>query len=123
MNEDTVLAQLRDIHLPADLGAAAPATMATWPFLVLAGIAGVLFAVHIWRARRWRQSARAELSGIVQMENRAAQWSMLLAFAAGLSKRARRPLTLPAFAYRHPDTVSDTERAEFIVFLGAELGR
>lgn len=118
-----MLTQLRDIHLPADLGAAAPAAMAAWPFLVLAGIAGMILAVHIWRARRWRQSARAELVGIVQVEDRAAQWSMLLAFAAGLSKQARRPLTLPPFAYRHPDTVSDTERAELIAFLGTELGR
>ncbi len=118
-----MLTQLRDIHLPADLGTAAPAAMAMWPFLVLAGIAGVILAVHVWRARRWRQSARAELAGIVQVEDRAAQWSMLLTFAAGLSKRARRPLTLPPFAYRHPDTVSDTERAELIAFLGTELGR
>lgn len=123
MNEDTVLTQLRDIHLPADLGAAAPAAMAVWPLLVLGGIASVILAVHVWRARRWRQSAKAELAGIVQLEDRAAQWSMLLTFAAGLSKRARRPLTLPPFAYRHPDTVSDTERAELIAFLGTELGR
>ena len=118
-----MLAQLRDIHLPAELGAATPAAMAAWPFLVLAGVAGMIFAARIWRARRWRQSARAELAGIVQMEDRTVQWSMLLTFAAGLSKRARRPLTLPPFANRHPDTVSDTERAKLIAILGTELGR
>ena len=123
MNEDTVLAQLRDIHLPADLGVAAPVTMTPWPFLGLAVIAAAILAVRIWRARQWRQSARAELARIVQVKDRAAQWSLLLAFAAGLSKRARRPLALPPVAYRHPESVSDPERAEFIVFLGAELGR
>ena len=118
-----MLEQLRDIHLPADLGAAAPTALAAWPFLVLAGIAGVILAAHVWRARRRRQRARTELADILRVEDRAAQWSMLLAFAAGLSRRARRPLTLPPCAYRHPDTVSDTERSAFIAFLGAGLGR
>ena len=123
MNEDTVLAQLRDIHLPADFGAAAPIAFAPWPIMMLAVVIGAILAVRIWRANRWRRGAKTEFARIVQVKDHSEQWSMLLAFAASLSDRAQRPVSLPQLAYRHPDTVSETEKAEFIDFLSVELGR
>lgn len=123
MNEDTVLAQLRDIHLPEDFGAAAPIAFAPWPFMVFAVVMGAILMVRIWRANRWRRRAKAEFARIVQVRDHLAQWSLLLGFAASLSDRAQRPVTLPHLAYRHPDSVSESEKAEFIDFLSAELGR
>jgi len=123
VKEEAVLAQLRDIHFPADLGAAAPTAFAPWPFIVLAAVIGAILLVRFWRHNRWRRGAKADFARIVQVKDHSAQWSMLLAFAASLSERARRPVALPNLAYRHPQTVSETEKAEFINFLSAELGR
>lgn len=123
MSEDNVLAQLRDIHLPAGLGAIEPTAFAAWPFIALAVVLGVILVVRFWRHNRWRRSAKADFARIVEIEDHAAQWSMLLAFAAGLPDRARRPITLPNLAYRLPESVSETEKAEFITYLNAELGR
>ncbi len=123
MKEDDVLAQLHDIHIPADLGSAAPIDFAAWPFLVLAVVIGAILVTRFWRRNRWRRSARFDFESIVQVKDQAAQWPMLLAFAASLPDRARRPVTLPNLAYRDPETVSEAERAAFITFLSAELGR
>ena len=123
MSEDDVLAQLRDIHLPGELGAAAPIELAAWPLIALAVVVGAILATRLWSRNRWRRSARADFSRIVRVEDRAAQWSQLLAFAGGLSDRAGRPLTLPSLAYRRPDSITDAERAALVAHLGAELGR
>ena len=123
MSEDEVLAQLRDIHLPADPGAAAPIEFAAWPFIAMAVVVGAILVTRLWTRDRWRRSAITDFSRIVRVEDQAAQWSMLLAFAGGLSNRAGRPLTLPSLAYRHPGSITDAERAELISHLGAELRR
>ncbi len=123
MSEDDVLAQLRDIHLPAELSAAAPIELAAWPLIALAVVVGAILVTRIWNRNRWRRSARTDLSRIVRVEDQAAQWSMLLAFAGGLSDRAGRPVTLPNLAYRHPESITDAERAELISYLSAELRR
>lgn len=123
MSEDDVLAQLRDIHLPGELGAAAPVEFAAWPLIALAVVVVAILAMRLWSRGRWRRNARADLSRIVRVEDQAAQWSLLLAFAGGLSDRAGRPLTLPSLAYRRPGSITDAERAALISHLGAELGR
>lgn len=123
MTEDAVLARLSDIHVPVDIGAAAPIAFAAWPFMTLAIIVGAICLVRIWRSNRWRRSAKAEFARIVEVKDHAAQWPMLLAFAASLPDRAGRPVTLPDLAYRRPETVSQDEKAAFISFLSAELAR
>lgn len=123
MNEQEVLAQLRDIHVPIALSDAAPVELAVWPFIVLAVIAAALLAIRFWRRNQWRQGARAEFARIIEIEDRAAQWPLLTAFAASLASRAQRSVTLPNLAYRHPDTISDTERAAFVDHVRAELRR
>lgn len=123
MNEDDVLTQLRDIHVPADVGTVAPAEFAAWPFIVLAVVIGVILAIRFWTQNRWRRSARTDLARIVGIEDPSTQWSMLLTFASGLSGRAGREITLPHLAYRHPTSITDADRAEFISHLSAELGR
>ena len=42
MNEQEVLAQLRDIHVPIALGDAAPVEFAVWPFIAPAVVVMVL---------------------------------------------------------------------------------
>ncbi|MFP6757700.1 MAG: DUF4381 family protein [Alphaproteobacteria bacterium] len=123
MNEDEVLAQLRDIHLPAELAVAAPITFAAWPIIAVAGIGAAILLARYWQRNRWRRHASADLSRIERVEDAAAQWSMLLGFAGGLAQRAGHAVTLPALAYRHPATITDTERAEFISHLSAEVRR
>lgn len=123
MNEQEVLAQLRDIHMPIALGDAAPVELAVWPFIVLAVIAAALLAIRFWRRNQWRQGARAEFARIVEIEDRAAQWPLLTAFAASLASRAQRSIALPDLAYRHPDTISDAERTAFVDHVRAELRR
>ena len=123
VNEDEVLAQLRDIHLPVELAAAAPIEFAAWPIIAVTGIAAAILLARYWRRNRWRRHASADLSRIELVEDAAAQWSMLLGFAGGLADRAGRAVTLPALAYRHQATISDAERAEFISHLSAEVRR
>ena len=123
MKEDDVLAQLRDIHLPADLGAAAPFEFAAWPFIALAVVIAAILVTRYWNRNRWRRGAATDLSRIVRVEDQAAQWSLLLAFAGGLSARAGRPINLPNLAYRRPESISDAERADLIATLSAELRR
>ena len=123
MSEDDVLAQMRDIHLPADLAAAAPVEFAAWPFITLAVFLGAILVARYWHKNRWRRWAKTDLSRIVQVKDHSAQWSMLLDFAGGLSDRAGRTVVLPNLAFRHPDTISDAERAELISHLSAELRR
>ena len=123
MNEDEVLAQLRDIHLPAELAAAAPIEFAAWPIVVMAGIAAAILLARYWRQNRWRRHANADLSRIERVDDAAAQWSMLLSFAGGLAECAGHAVTLPSLAYRQPATITDAERAELIAHLSAELRR
>ena len=123
MNEDDVLAQLRDIHVPPELVAAIPIEFAAWPVIALAVVAGVILAARTWRRAQWRRHATNDLSRIARIEDRAAQWSLLLAFAGTLSGRAGHLVALPDLAYRHPATVTEAERAELIATLSAALRR
>ncbi len=123
MNEATVLAEMRDIHLPAGLADAAPLAFTLWPLAGLAVVAGVLVLIRAGLRRCRRRQARAELARIAATDDRSVQWSLLLAFAATRAGRVRHPRPLPRFVYRHPDTVSGPERTAFIEFLHAELGR
>lgn len=123
MSEDDVLAQMRDIHMPAELAAAPPVEFASWPFVALAVVIAAILIVRLWRQRQWRRAARSELARIVAVKDSAAQWSMLLRFAASLSERARRTVALPALIYRRPETISDAERGELVAALRTELGR
>jgi hypothetical protein len=123
VREEEALAQLRDIHLPAEIGAAASIQLAAWPFVTLAVVVGAILAIRFWSRDRRRRRARADLARIVQTKDRAVQWPMLLAFAKSLPSRTGRKVTLPDFAYRRPGSLSDVDRAAFIDFVSAELRR
>ncbi|MGI9493225.1 MAG: hypothetical protein ACR2QF_12565 [Geminicoccaceae bacterium] len=123
MNEDEALAQLRDIHLPAEIGMAASIQLATWPFITLAVVVGAILAIRFWSRYRWRRRARSDLSHILETEDQVVQWPMLLAFAKNLPACTGRKVSLPDLAYRHPDSLTDSERAAFIDFVSAELRR
>lgn len=123
MTEDEALAQLRDIHLPADLSTAAALEFATWPFVALAIAAGLITALRLWNRYRWRRRLQTDLLHIEQTEDASAQWSKLLAFAKGLPARTGRRISLPSLAYRRPQSITSSERAAFIDFVRAELRR
>ena len=123
MKEEQVLAQLRDIHLPAEFGAAVATEFAGWPFAVLALVVFAIWVVRFWNRRQWRRGARADLSHILSIEDQATQWALLLQFACGLSGRSGRPVTLPPTAFMRPESISAEQRSEFIAFLRTELER
>lgn len=123
MNDEEILAQLRDIHLPAELGASQPFELAVWPIIGLIAVIVAILAIRLWMRNRWRRHARADLSRLAAMSDPIAQWSSLLAFAAGLSARARRPINLPNLVYRRPDSITEADRASLIDHLRTELSR
>jgi hypothetical protein len=123
VSDEEVLAQLRDIHLPAEIAGSTAIEFAAWPLIALAVAVGAILLVRFLIRDQWRRRARAELSRITDIDDQGAQWSQLLAFATGLSSRAGRAVTLPDLAYRHHDTITDSERTAFITHLSAELGR
>lgn len=123
MSEDEALAQLRDIHLPADIAMAAPIQFALWPFLALAAAATLLLAIRLWNRSYRRRQRLADLARIARTEDASAQWSMLLDLATRLPARTGQKPALPSLAYRRPETITEAERAAFIQFIGAELRR
>ena len=123
MSEEEALAQLRDIHLPADLAIATSMQFAVWPFIVLALIVGSIIAIRFWSRSRWRRRAHVELSRIVGTEDPAQQWSLLLAFAKNLPARTGRKVALPDVAFRRQETITETERTAFVDFVRAELSQ
>lgn len=121
MNEEEVLAQLRDIHMPAQLEQAVTIEFAGWPFAILALVVFVILAVRIRSRNYWRRTARADLSRILSIEDPAVQWTLLLELATGLSARSGRLVTLPHTAFMHPDDLSRQQRSEFVGFLSREI--
>jgi hypothetical protein len=123
VTEDEALAQLRDIHLPTEIETAGSIQLAAWPFIALAIIVGTILAIRFLNQHRWRRRAQSDLARIAQTEDRAEQWSMLLAFAQSLPARTGRKVPLPSLAYRRPETITDSERAAFIDSMSGELRR
>jgi ABC-type uncharacterized transport system YnjBCD permease subunit len=123
VNEEEVLTQLRDIHLPAQLEQAVTSGFAGWPFAVLALLVCLILVLRLRNRGRWRRRARTDLSRILSVDDQATQWTLLLEFATGLSARSGRPVTLPHTAFMRPDDLSEQQRSEFIGFLHTEIGR
>lgn len=123
MNEEEVLAQLRDIHMPEQLEQAVTIEFAGWPFAVLALVVLVILAVRIRNRNYWRRTAKADLSRILSTEDQTAQWTLLLELATGLSARSGRFVTLPHTAFMHPDDLSRQQKTEFVEFLSREIER
>ena len=55
MKADDILAQLRDIHLPAELDAAPTIEFVVWPFVVLAIAVSAILVARLWNRNRWRR--------------------------------------------------------------------
>lgn len=123
MKEDDILAQLRDIHVPALLDVVTTTEFVAWPFAVLAVAILAIALARLWNRNQWRRRARADLSQILSQTDQATQWSALLAFADGLAGRSGRRISLPNTAFVRPETITDDQRSEFISFLSAELSR
>lgn len=123
MNEDGVLGQLRDIHLPesADLGGST--TFAIWPFIVLGTVVCLILIARYWNRNRWRREARRDLASIMEIEDPAERWQTLLSFASSLSDRSGRAVKLPEYAFQRPEILDDTVRTEFTRFLRTEIRR
>ncbi len=123
MNEDDVLGQLRDIHLPENAVFGSATGFALWPFIVLGTVICLVLIIRYWNAARWRRAARRDLADIMEIEDPAERWQNLLAFASSLSDRSGRTVSLPETAFQRPEILDDAIRFEFVQFLRAEIRR
>ncbi|NKC13945.1 MAG: hypothetical protein GKR94_17685 [Gammaproteobacteria bacterium] len=124
MKEDEILARLRDIHIPGEIGAASSAfDFALWPIVAFALFVLAIIAARVWRARRWRALARADLAHILTETDASEQWARLLTFAQGLSARSNQAVALPAVAFHRPEHITTEQRSQFVAFLREQLRR
>ncbi len=117
MTQEELLAQLRDIHLPADTTAATPLGFALWPIIALAFVLGGVWVVRYWRRTAWRRQARVSLKAIEAERDLERRWSSLLTLAAQIARLSGRPEIVPTSAYQNPQAVTD----EDVTALGAHL--
>ena len=123
MNNDEVLSQLRDIHLPEVADTGAGAGFAIWPFIVFGTIVCVILAIRIWNRNAWRRQARNELAAILSVDDPETRWARLLRFASELPERAGRRISLPRITFQRPEALDEGARSELVDFLNAELRR
>lgn len=124
MTQAELLAQLRDIHLPAETTAApAPDGFALWPIIAFALALGCVLMARYWRRTSWRRQSRAALKTIETDRDLAQRWSSLLTLAAQVARRSGRPDIVPRLAYKHPQAVTDEDAAALGAHLRREIAR
>lgn len=123
MTQEELVAQLRDIHLPADTTAAVDLGFALWPIIVLALLLGSVVVVRYWRRTAWRRLARASLTAIEAERDLELRWSSLTMLAAQIARRSGRPDIVPRSAYRNPETITDADAKALGAHLRKEIVR
>ena len=86
MNRDELIAQLRDIHLPAEAVEAAPLDFAFWPIVAYLATTMLVLAIIYWRRSAWRREVHAELRRIEGNPDRQGRWLTLIALAVRVSR-------------------------------------
>ena len=122
MTQAELVAQLRDIHLPADAPAAA-ASWTWWPIIALALALGCVLLAGYWRRTAWRRQARAWLASIEAERDLERRWSSLLMLAAQVARRAGRPDAISLSAYRRPQAVTRADIEALVAHLRQEIAR
>ena len=101
MTPADILAELRDIHTPADV-VMPSAGLALWPFVLLA----LFFALWAWLIRRrrslWQRQAKSLLRDIDQLENDDQAEARLIALRAEL-RRCSAAQDLPDQVFANED--------------------
>ncbi len=124
MTQAELLAQLRDIHLPAaTTSTPVPDAFALWPIIAFAIGLAIVLAASYWRRTAWRRQARAALKAIEAESDLAQRWSSLLAIAATIARKSGRPDIVPRSAYRHPSAVTNEDATALGLHLRREIVR
>ncbi|ETX08101.1 DUF4381 family protein [Candidatus Entotheonella palauensis] len=123
MTQEELLAQLRDIHLPADTPAAAATGFALWPVIVFALVLSGIWVAGYWRRTAWRRQARASLKTIEAERDLNRRWSSLLTLAAQIARISERPDIVPRSAYQNPQAVTDEDATALAAHLRQEIAR
>lgn len=107
MSPEEILAELRDIHLPAPVESHLPVTFAPEPFYVLAIVLAAM-ALLWWRRRTiWRREAASELAAALAEDAPERKWRRLVDL---LGKVARhRHAEPPACVFLPPEQIGQAE--------------
>ena len=120
MTPEELLAQLRDIHLPADAPQAPPAGFAIWPIAVFLAIFAGVLAVRYWKRHAWRWQARAALREIGKEQDFERRWSKLASLAEHVARMSAKTTALPAAAYRHPSNLTEDDAGSLSAYVYRE---
>ena len=123
MTQEELLAQLRDIHLPAEITTTPALGFALWPIIASALALGCILAVRYWRHTSWRRQARTVLRTIEADRDLTRRWSSLLMLAVQIGRTSGRPDIVPQSAYKNPRTVTDEDAAALCAHLRREIAR
>jgi hypothetical protein len=121
MTAQELLAQLRDIHVPADPGAATDTGFALWPVIVFVVLLAALLMAGYRRRTAWRRQAGAALKIIEAEPDPARRWSALLRLAMQIARHCGRTDTIPQAVYRNPAAVTDADAAALCRYLREQL--
>ncbi len=122
MTPEEILLELRDIHLPAEAAAAAPALqLASGPFLIALAVLAIWVVVARRRATLWRRQGRARLAALKREPSSARAFDEMTDLAAALA-RAGRAGPAPAEAHLPPERIGPAERAALRAHLATALG-
>jgi hypothetical protein len=107
MSPEEILAELRDIHLPAPIESHLPVTFTPEPFYVLVAVLAAM-AFLWWRRRTvWRREAASELSAALAEDAPERRWRRLVNL---LGKVARhRHAEPPPCAFLPPEKIGQAE--------------
>ena len=107
MSPEEILADLRDIHLPAPIESHLPTTLAPEPFYVLAVVLA-LMALVWWRRRTiWRREAAAELHAALAEDRPERKWRRLLQLLGRIARHRHAPP--PDCVFLPPDRIGEAE--------------
>ena len=123
MTRDELIAQLRDIHLPAGADSATGLAFALWPIATFTLILAVMLGLRFWRRSAWRRAARVALRHIEANPDRTEQWITLVDLAVKIARVRGQMTPLPEIAYRAPGRVDGADTRALVVHLRAEASR
>ena len=123
MTRDELIAQLRDIHLPAAADSPTGLDFALWPIAMFMVIWAVMLGLRFWRRNAWRRDARAALRRIEANPDRTEPWVALIDLAVRIAHIRGQVTPLPEIAYRAPNRVDVADARALVEHIRAETSR
>ena len=124
MTEQEILAQLRDIHLPAELSVHSSYSLNGWPLVLLAALLVIMLGMRIWQRNLWRRQARAELRRIeaCYRDHPQAYGQALITLAVRMARTTGQRDLLSQAVWQPPQTVTAEQSQELASRLRRVLG-